>query len=111
MKIFKIHKKQVLPIPLSKAWSFFSDPRNLSAITPAELCLEITEQTSKHTRNGVLIAYRMTPLFSIRMRWVTELKHVQPPCYFVDEQRFGPYKFWYHQHFFRTVPDGTEVED
>jgi ligand-binding SRPBCC domain-containing protein len=29
----------------------------------------------------------------------------------VDEQRFGPYRFWHHQHLFREVPGGVEVGD
>ena len=31
--------------------------------------------------------------------------------YFVDEQRFGPYKFWHHQHFVKPILNGTEMMD
>lgn len=30
---------------------------------------------------------------------------------FIDEQRHGPYKVWHHEHFFREVEGGVEVED
>jgi ligand-binding SRPBCC domain-containing protein len=30
---------------------------------------------------------------------------------FVDEQRFGPYKLWHHQHIFNEVQNGIEMED
>ena len=33
------------------------------------------------------------------------------PHFFVDEQRFGPYRFWHHQHFFREVEEGVEMRD
>ena len=29
----------------------------------------------------------------------------------VDEQRFGPYKFWHHQHILQEKENGTEVKD
>jgi len=50
-------------------------------------------------------------LHTIPMRWVTEITHVVPLRLFVDEQRFGPYRFWHHQHLFRETPGGVEMED
>jgi len=29
----------------------------------------------------------------------------------VDEQRFGPYALWHHQHHFKTVEGGVEITD
>jgi len=29
----------------------------------------------------------------------------------VDEQRFGPYKLWHHQHHFKETEDGVEMTD
>ena len=43
--------------------------------------------------------------------WVTEITAVREPEYFVDEQRAGPYRLWHHEHWFREVPGGVEVED
>ena len=37
--------------------------------------------------------------------------HLTSPHYFVDEQRFSPYKFWHHQHHFREVEGGVLVTD
>ena len=31
--------------------------------------------------------------------------------YFIDEQRFGPYSLWHHQHHFRTIKGGVEMTD
>ena len=45
------------------------------------------------------------------MHWVTEITHVQDHCYFVDEQRFGPYALWHHKHFLKEVNGGVEMTD
>lgn len=47
----------------------------------------------------------------ISTRWVTEITHMQAPHYFVDEQRFGPYAFWHHQHWYKEVTGGVEATD
>ena len=31
--------------------------------------------------------------------------------YFIDEQRFGPYSFWHHQHHFKEIDNGIEMTD
>jgi len=31
--------------------------------------------------------------------------------FFVDEQRFGPYTMWHHQHHFKAVDGGVEMTD
>lgn len=60
---------------------------------------------------GQVIIYTITPLFGIKLQWVTEITHVQEGAFFVDEQRFGPYAFWHHKHFFKEIEGGTEMED
>ncbi len=42
---------------------------------------------------------------------MTEITQVSENKYFIDEQRFGPYKFWHHQHHFREIDGGTEMND
>ncbi len=32
-------------------------------------------------------------------------------AFFIDEQRFGPYAFWHHQHHFKEVIGGVEMTD
>jgi ligand-binding SRPBCC domain-containing protein len=43
--------------------------------------------------------------------WMTEITHVVEGKYFIDEQRFGPYTLWHHQHHFRAVDGGVEMTD
>jgi ligand-binding SRPBCC domain-containing protein len=98
-------------MPIEAAWSFFSDPRNLTRITPASLRLEITSELPEQIHPGLIITYRVRPLFGIPVTWITEITHVVKPYLFVDEQRAGPYRFWHHQHLFKEVPNGIEMKD
>ena len=36
---------------------------------------------------GMIISYKVSPVLNIPMSWVTEITHVEPGVYFVDEQR------------------------
>lgn len=112
MKIYTIQRKQFLPITLHEAWDFFSSPQNLSKITPAKMnfrILHVSGGTKVYA--GQIIRYRVQILPFYSTGWVTEITHVQEPNYFVDEQRFGPYALWHHQHHFREVEDGVEMRD
>lgn len=111
MKTYRLLTKQTLPISLDQAWNFFSNPNNLREITPPELNMRIRTETDGRIYNGMIIEYDVTPLLGFRFKWLTEIKHLNAPQMFVDEQRFGPYQFWYHQHFFQEVEGGVEVTD
>ena len=67
------------------------------------------EETSMYP--GQIIKYNVTPLFGINMKWVTEISHAEKNKFFVDEQRFGPYKFWHHKHIFKVIDGGVKVID
>lgn len=111
MTLFNIDVIQKLPIPIPKAWDFFSNPRNLEIITPPWLDLRITSEITEEIYPGMIITYDLTPFLGISLDWVTEIKHVVRPNLFVDEQRFGPYRFWHHKHLFREIPGGIEMRD
>lgn len=111
MKPFVFERSQILPATLEEAWDFFSDPGNLARITPPAMDFCITSAPQGATYAGQIITYTLRPLLGIRMAWTTEITHVSQPDFFVDEQRFGPYRFWHHQHFFRQVAGGVEVRD
>lgn len=59
----------------------------------------------------MIITYKISPLAGIKMNWMTEITHVKDGEYFVDEQRFGPYALWHHQHHFKTIPGGVLMTD
>lgn len=111
-KVYSLKTVQVLPISLEKAWDFFSSPANLAEITPKNLGFNII---SKHHGEkmyaGQVIEYKVSPVLGIPLYWMTEITHVEQHKFFVDEQRFGPYSMWHHQHHFREVPGGVEMTD
>ncbi|WP_290799416.1 SRPBCC family protein [Flavihumibacter sp. UBA7668] len=112
MAVYSLKTVQVLPVSLEQAWDFFSSPANLSAITPAKLGFNII---SKHHGEkmypGQIIEYTVKPVLGIPLYWMTEITHVEEGKYFVDEQRYGPYSMWHHQHHFREVSGGVEMTD
>jgi len=112
MKIYQLKTSQKLPISLEKAWNFFSNPANLSKITPNWLNFEVRTELPTKMYAGMIITYFVRPLLNIPQTWVTEITHVNEPYYFVDEQRFGPYKMWHHEHIFTKIDDSnTEMQD
>ena len=111
MKIYTLERTELLRVSLETAWDFFSDPNNLPRITPPELNLRITSEAERGIYPGMIITYTITPVPFFRSAWTTEITQVDSPSYFVDEQRFGPYKFWHHKHFFKDAGDKTEVRD
>ncbi|MCB0670536.1 MAG: SRPBCC family protein [Saprospiraceae bacterium] len=101
-----------LPITLEEAWQFFSRPENLGQITPPEMNFKVlSDLLSVPMYAGMVIRYRLTPLLGIPASWVTEITQVNEPFYFVDEQRFGPYRYWHHEHHFEIKDDGILMTD
>ncbi len=116
MKIHTLTRSQWLPIPMDVAWAFFSNPANLPAITPPWLAFKVTCDLPKTIYPGMLATYTIQVLpiaflKGITIPWVTEITHLREQEYFVDEQRFGPYQFWHHQHHFTSTDGGVEIQD
>ena len=111
MKIYQLQSEQIMPISLSECWSFFSNPANLQKITPKEMGFTILSGADKKMYSGQLIQYKVSPVLGIKIKWVSEIKAVSEGVFFIDEQRFGPYKFWYHQHFFEVHENGVKMTD
>lgn len=111
-KVYSIKAVQTIPVTLQQAWDFFSRPDNLKHITPVNMGFTVR---SKHHEEkmyaGQIIEYTVKPLFGIPFYWMTEITHVVEGNYFIDEQRFGPYSLWHHQHHFKEVSDGVEMTD
>ena len=111
MKIYTLERKQNIAMDIDRAWDFFSNPNNLPLITPPSLNLKITSKLPDKMYTGMIITYTVAPILNIPMTWVTEITHVEEPNFFIDEQRFGPYKFWHHQHRFKEIDGGIEATD
>lgn len=111
-KVYSIKTVQRIPVPMQQAWDFFSSPANLQKITPSQLGFRIISQHhGEKMYPGQIIEYKVHPLLGIPLYWMTEITHVEEERFFVDEQRFGPYTLWHHQHHFKTIEGGVEMTD
>lgn len=112
MKVKEKRWEQLIPQDLEQVWQFFSRPENLNDITPDDMSFEILSDVADTPMyEGMIIRYNIRPILNIPMNWVTEITHVQEHAYFIDEQRFGPYALWHHQHHFKAVRGGTFMQD
>ena len=111
-RVYSLKAVQFIHTTLDDAWDFFSKPENLAAITPAALGFKIKSvHHGEAMHAGQLIEYTIKPLFGVPVYWMTEITHVAPKKYFIDEQRFGPYALWHHQHHFKEMSKGVEMTD
>ena len=71
----------------------------------------ITSETPEYMFEGQIISYKVSPLLGIKLNWVTEITHVKDNLFFVDEQRFGPYSMWHHEHHFEEFNGKIRMTD
>lgn len=112
MAFYQLIKTQFVPATIGEVWDFISSPKNLKEITPDYMGFDITsENLPEKMYPGMIISYKVRPLFGIPMTWVTEITHVADKKYFVDEQRVGPYALWHHQHMIELTEKGVLMTD
>ncbi len=109
--MYTLEKEQLVTASLEECWSFLNNPENLNLITPPDLHFLIISPVPDDMFDGLMIEYRISiPLFGAQ-RWLAEIKHIRPQKSFVDEQRIGPYTFWYHYHELTATPEGVTLID
>jgi len=109
--LYELEREQPIEAPIAQVWDFFSDPRNLNDLAAPDLQFRIVTQNLGKMFNGQIIEYRIKIAPILWRSWVTEIKNVVERVSFVDEQRFGPYEFWYHRHSFIDHGDHVLVGD
>ena len=108
----QVQAVQKIPVDLDTAWEFFSNPANLQAITPDNMGFKVISQHHGDIMYaGQIIEYTVKPVLGIPLYWMTEIIQVKDKAYFIDEQRFGPYSLWHHQHHFKAIEGGVEMTD
>jgi ligand-binding SRPBCC domain-containing protein len=99
MAFYQLIRKQILHGSINDVWNFIACPANLTEITPGNMSFKITSNNGMDKMYpGMIITYKVTPLFGIKVNWVTEITNIKEYEYFIDEQRIGPYAMWHHQH-------------
>ena len=112
MGFYQFERKQLLHSSVEEVWDFISSPANLKEITPGYMGFDIiSENLPDKMYPGMIICYRVKPLFGIPVTWVTEITQVVEKKYFIDQQRSGPYALWHHQHFIEKSEDGILMTD
>jgi len=113
MQTYSLRYEQIIPISVNDAWEFFSSPLNLARITPPEMNFKVTSAYTANTKiyAGMIITYKVSPLWGIPLNWISEITHVKEKEYFVDEQLNGPYALWHHEHHFKPVDEGVHMTD
>ena len=109
--IYTLEAEQHLSISVDDAWAFFSSPKNLMKITPEHMNFRITSGEPAKAYEGQIITYKVSPVPFISVNWVTEITSVVDGVRFVDEQRFGPYTMWHHEHSFEKTDQGVLMKD
>lgn len=112
MGFYQFRRKQYINSTLQEVWDFISSPHNLQRITPASMDFNVlTPNLPAKMYAGMLIQYSVRPMWSIPLNWLTEITHVEPMHYFIDEQRIGPYALWHHQHILEITENGVLMKD
>ena len=112
MAFYQLEQTQKIPANIDAVWDFISSPMNLKEITPSYLGFEVTSKNNENKMYpGMIITYKVSPLFGIKLSWMTEITHVKDKEYFVDEQRVGPYSLWHHQHKIVAIEGGVLMTD
>lgn len=99
-----LRAEQELELPLDQVFKFFSQHQNLERITPGFLNFKVLSTSAEVMQEGLLIDYRLS-LHGVPLRWQSEITCWEPPYRFVDEQRRGPYRYWIHEHSFKSKKD------
>ncbi len=113
MKEFTLYRKQIIDTDIETAWDFFSSPLNLQKITPPYMNFKILSGFTQETKmyEGMIIKYKVSPIFHIPLTWVTKITKVIPLKEFVDVQLQGPYVKWEHLHKFEIKDGKIEMID
>ena len=112
MAFYQIKTEQSIPATMKEVWDFIRSPQNLKKITPEHMGFDIiTKDVPSEMYPGMIMTYKVSPLFGLKIDWMTEITHVKDHEFFVDEQRSGPYKIWHHEHHLEKIQGGILMRD
>ena len=112
MGFYQLKQTQRIKGTIDEVWDFIASPENLKKITPDYMGFDITSgDLPEKMYPGMIICYKVSPLFGFKMNWLTEITQVDEKKYFIDEQRVGPYKIWHHQHRIEPTEGGFLMTD
>ena len=106
----KFVKESLVPASPTEVFAFHEQPGALARLTPPWERFQILEGgKSIQVGQRVKIQMFMGPLPVV---WVAEHTEYDPPRLFADRQVKGPFKTWYHRHWFlEDKSGGTLMRD
>lgn len=107
---YRLQQTQVVGGTVAEVFAFFKTPHNLEQLTPPFLGFSVLHASDTEVRLGTTIDYRLA-LHGIPLRWTSRISEYLEGEMFADEMTSGPYRRWYHRHYFREVPGGVELSD
>jgi len=110
MKVFKLRYSQTINANMDEVFSFFSNPENLSILTPEKLNFRILSPTPILMKEGQIIDYTIK-LLGFNVRWRTIITEYNGKNKFVDQQLKGPYSMWNHTHEFKDLCGSIDMID
>ncbi len=109
--VYYLERAQMIPADIDTVWRFFADPRNLNEVTPPDMDFAFVHGGDEPMYAGQIIEYRVMIVPGWRVRWLTQITHVEEKHRFIDEQRLGPYRLWIHEHCFESLASGVWMTD
>lgn len=106
----KIEAVQWISASIEKVFKFFSDEKNLEALTPPWLQFSVIGKSTDELRQGSEINYKLK-VHGIPMSWKSRIDRWEQNQVFQDTQVSGPYKKWEHIHSFVSCQGGTLIKD
>ena len=71
--MYQLKTKQFVKTDMATCWDFFSDPKNLSKITPQSMGFIVRTELPDKMYEGLMIEYTVRPMLGIPMNWITEI--------------------------------------
>lgn len=106
----QLHRTTRIAAGIEEVFGFFSDPKNLGAITPPEMGFQILASPDRALQAGDRITYRIR-VNGVPLTWVTLITEWVPNRKFTDVQEKGPYAKWEHTHSFEETDGGVLMTD
>lgn len=106
----RLRQVQYIDQPIEKVFDFFAEAKNLERITPEYLNFRITYQSTKKITQKTIFKYKLK-VHGMPVSWKTEIINWKHNELFTDYQMKGPYKVWYHTHYFYQLGNGTLMVD
>lgn len=110
MKVLHATWVHELDAPLEAVFAFFSNPSNLTKLTPPAMNMLLLTPPPWSMRRGSVFDYRVS-IAGWPMRWTAYIAEFEPPHRFVDLQLRGPYAYWHHTHTFEARGRRTVIGD